>query len=870
MSFAALVITISVIWLTWRAVQLWSLPLTVVLRYLQIDIPSAPHLTMDGITSDSVSLHWAPPVTQVKRHIIQMDGQEVGVSLKGETSVTISGLAADYVYSIQVIAVNAQGFQMASPALFVRTRPGTDVADDTKLKHEPHVQAFKTKADGSVSNLKTPRKRGSYDVKAKESAQGPSQTTETRRAEPNLIIESLKGKMDGIRKETAEIDAQISAITESHAQEEATFHKKLEDLRLKKKEEDEAKTAKDLLHKQLDQQKRELESRRNQAQKALKVERDECNKQTTDIASFLSSVKNSTETVEHLQELMVTMKTDTDEAVQEATRAGTIAAEEVSEIESEIRYLLTRKAEAEAELADLRSSDRQPTPSAQELAEIAQADAAWREREDSLIKQYEDAQSNLHRAQTSPYGIFDSRNIGTPSSDPGMEHTAVRRRVSRRARTDDLGRPESAGRGQVHPAFNPDAAPFIASATSYTTNEHNIRPMGPNPGFPTLDQYNPQTFNPHTAFAQHNDLAFPIGRNNFQAPSGHATSSIFSDDPLFQANPAIFRRRDSPKSSASGSNPPSPAIQTRAALPSIFNSTPNIATRTTPAGSLLDRLNGTLLADPHDVVTAAVTANGSKWSWPAKKKIANDPLALDRKNTRSLPKVDVAPIGTRRNRSGSLREEQPPTRGSPAATLNGYHDPNILDAIGHPLSRETSLENDGFSTSAVPLPRPSNGRAFGWEPPIPALQRHLPNPWNTTDGEHGLTGAPRAFDPFGDLGREVVRPELSGPVHQPLGMPGPSTAYHTTIDVSRLSNLDREHSNSSRRSGKSKAESQESREKVKRLGEHGKFSSFVGRVFGKKDERDGRTTEGEGEGDHDEDDGSVRLSEPASVYPGQL
>ncbi|CCG84188.1 protein of unknown function [Taphrina deformans PYCC 5710] len=841
MSLVPVIVTLSVLWLAWRAVQLWTLPLTVVLRHLNIEIPAVPHLTIDSLTADSVSLHWLPPESHVKKHIIQMDGQEVGISQKGETSVTISGLTPDYLYSVQVIAVNAQGFQMASPAIYLRTRPKEDSTESsTEGPHEPHIQTF-PQTEVSLGH-RAPRKKNSLDVKSKEMSQSAAISIDTKHIEPAHTIEVLTLKMENISKETAETETQLAQLQENHLQEEANYAAKLEDLRAKKREEDDARAAKDQLHKQLDQQKREIETKRNQIQRALKADLDEYRKQTTDIASFRSSAKNSIETAEHLQESLKTLKSDTDEAVQEMVRAGAIAAEELSEIESEIRYLLSRKAESETELARLMSASRQPSPSPEEVSEAAQAEAAWKGREDSLIRQYEELQHNLLQLQGGNYAALD-RGLGTPNSDPGMDHSHVhmRRKVSKRGKPEDLNRSDLHRRSTGVPTFNPDAAPFVASGPLYTNNENTIHHRAPTPqqNYTNTEQYYAQLSYP----LQTDNSATP--RSVFPALPAYGTTSIFGgsggggETSVSSVMPA-FPRRESPISSQSGSNPPSPAVQNRVPLPSIFNKAPSIHARNS-GGSLVDRLNGTPLTDATELPVKAST-DGSKWFWPTRKTQA-DPLALDRKNTRSLPKVDVAPIGTKRNRSGSLREEAPTLRASPGPTSNGYPDVDLLNVLGHPLSRETSVEKDAYSTSAFPLPRPSNGRAFGWEPQVPSSQRHLPNPWSSIESENNTASTQRPFDPFGDL-------EATNGTTFPTVKEDIETQYHTTIDSSRLSFLHREQSNGSRKSGRSKAESHESKEKPRRMGDK-KFSSFVGRVFGKREDKDEKDfkTEDEEEGE---------------------
>ena len=771
-----------------------------------------------------------------------MDGHEVGVSVRGETSVTISGLTSSYLYSIQVLAVNAQGFRVSSPTFYVRTRPKEDKVEQDEVEdaHEPHMQSH-PQAELSSPAFRSARSKANMDPNKLSETQStiptPTTSEEVKKPESKRLIADLTFKMDAIRKETSEIDSQLSQIADSQSQEEAVYTKKLDELRTKKKEDDDAKSAKDQYHKQLDQQRREIESKRNQAQKALKAAEDEYRKQTTDIQSFKDSTKNSLETVEHLQESMKTLAAETDEAVQDAERTAAIASEELGEIESEIRYLLSRKAESEGELARLQSSTRVPSPSPQEIAEEQAAESSWKEREDSLMRQYEDAQTNLLRLQGhSHYPLQAARSGGTTAPDLLEYGTAMRRRESRRGIAEETGRPDSASRMHQGPTFNPDAAPFVAAAALYSANETslmNTYPLSKSIFTSAAEPYTAQ----HTPFAQQSEIMNYAGnRSSPYANSSKGTTSIFNDEPQHPRIPSPFVKRESSVSSHSGSNPPSPAVQTRPALPSIFNSVPTIQSRNS-AGSLVDRLNGTPI---DDTAEQSNPKDASKWTWSGKKKNIADPLALDRKNTRSLPKVDVAPIGTRRNRSGSLREDNNnESRAIHPSVVTGYHDVDLLNVIAQPTARDT--ENDDFATSAFLLPRPSSGSAFGWEPQVPSSQRRLPNPWNTSDAEHSAATS-RGFDPFGDMPVEQAN-QLSSVKSDFLSSP---IAYHTTIDADRLSTLHREASNGSRKSTKSRLDSQESKEKhgIRRLGETGKFSSFVGRVFGKKDERESLDEDG--------------------------
>lgn len=752
-----------------------------------------------------------------------MDGREVGVSVKGETSVTISGLTGDYLYSIQVIAVNTQGFQVASDAVYVRTRPSNHPSDalTTLDSPEPHLQASSMTADSPPSSHPNQKDRSSVDLV--NSKNDPHSTTLDRPNAPesNEVLTRLNAKLDAIQQETTDLETQLLQATEQHAQEETLMMKKIDELRCRKKEEDDAKSLKDQHHKQLDQQRRELESRRNQVQRALKAEQDAHSKQTTDIRSFESSVKTSIDTVQHLQRSMVILKTETDHAVQDAERAGGIAAEELSEIESEIRYLLSRKTEAESDLARLLAESRVSSPTRQEILDSTLADAQWREREESLKRQFEEVQHKFLRLQSNAYTSHDANGI-PPNSDFGSEHGAqMRRRTSRRARLDDPTTRTS------FPAFNPDAPPFVASSQLSRTSPPPVN----------VGQMNSYVATEQGAFSTiHQDSAvFPGLRNGFGPSLG--TTSIFKDDSSNTRNASPFAHRESPRSSQSGSNPSSPAILNRSALPSIFNAAPDIVQRHS-SGSLVASLNGTPINE-----TIETTTNGSensKWFWPTKKTTL-DPLALDRKNTRSLPKADVAPIGTKRTRSGSMHEGNQTALNSGATSgqpTSGYPDLDLLEAIG----KKTSRESDLHATSALPLPRPSNGGAFGWAPLqlLSSTPRRMPNPWNTSEPESTQAVG---FDPFVDLPNTNTRNSQAQVLDNEFL--NPPASFHTTIDSPRLSTLNRQQSNGSRKSSKSKADSHDASPKVKKLGDARKFSSFVGRVFGKKDEREASEMEEE-------------------------
>lgn len=814
---SGLIILGALMWIVWRIGQLWSTPLHLVLKALSIDLPSSPRITIDALTTDSVSLHWAPPDSLVKKHIIQMDGQEVGISVRGETSVTISGLASDYLYSVQVIAVNAQGFQVGSQVVYIRTKAAQEdksrdtVAEPTasdgaglstaKALESAVVQPHAT----PVSDIVTPasrlarRKPSVEQLKQRDVAGTPPGSRDgatvaptanssaidctnnqhavlhndqtgaaTQRhgdltdAERQSTIADLTLKMENLRQEIADADDQLAAMAASHAEEEGVLLQRLEEVRSKKKEDDDARAAKDHAHKQLDQQKRELEMKRNTAQRLLKQERDEYQKQANDLETFAAAIQAGEEACTTLERSQAELDDESTAALRDAERSTAIATEELAEIEAEIRYLMQRKVESEADVMRLTSESRVPSPSPQEKADLNQADSAWKEREEALVRQYDEVHKKLLSVQANPIhalpplahgGLVDQTRhapLGQDMSTGTAFNAARLQQRSRRFPEESAVQSGHDIRNLALSSFNPDAAPFVAAQSGQNTYEQGIQDS--HAMFPMPRSAGIVGNNTHVLPPYHEAFATGTGLGNGSAATGFpGTSSIFADDLMAGARKGSpFARHDSPISSQSGSNPSSPATHHNvvgsifshpsmgSALasgatgsidqqqPSVFGSARNRMS----SGSLVSSLNGVPLSpDPGH-------QSSSRWFWPKKKD--NDPLALNRKSARSLPKSDVAPIGTRRTRSGSVTASSP---GSTHEQTQEYR-PSSDGPSRH--AGETSYLGSGPASSRLPT---TGEAAFGWDPVRGGGGK---SPWSAVDTSSGSASTPTTglFDPF--------------------------------------------------------------------------------------------------------------------------
>ncbi|KAI9763608.1 MAG: hypothetical protein M1840_000402 [Geoglossum simile] len=124
MLFITTIITCGALfWLVHRALQIFNKPLLDLINVLGLELPVAPEVSLVGIRSDQVTLHWNRPSPQntVVKHFIQVNGINVGDSSRLETAVTVTGLKPDHLYNIRVVAANAHNFQAPSRLIRLRT-----------------------------------------------------------------------------------------------------------------------------------------------------------------------------------------------------------------------------------------------------------------------------------------------------------------------------------------------------------------------------------------------------------------------------------------------------------------------------------------------------------------------------------------------------------------------------------------------------------------------------------------------------------------------------------------------------------------------------------------------------------------------------
>ncbi|KAK9487383.1 hypothetical protein V1527DRAFT_511301 [Lipomyces starkeyi] len=416
---------ISLLWLLRRATRLLQIPIPTLVQLLGIDIPSAPHVCLDSVTSDSVTLHWSLPdrATSVAKHVIQMNGQNVGESEKRETTVTITGLNPDQVYGVRVLAVNSNHYSAAGQLIRLRTRrksedlvltniqpiPGeTPESPDKHISHSSETTPHGKKSDSPA--VRTQFKRGNRSTRhSSPTSRDRSDSSSFTAATQPYTIESLAAELEQIRSEIIEIVAQHAHAEEEYAAAEATLQAELEMLREKRKEEDVVRSQLRSETKALEESKRNLDSQKSKVERAVKHKTEVIEKIANDLVKWEAERRQADERKASIAKLTKELENDTKEKARQNREMLQQGHKDVAELEDEIRGLIAKVKKAEIE-KDPRTGDSSENAFAKLLhaedTEDMKLEKAWQEVQKSLelryvdvFQQYRDAEEKFRKAQ---------------------------------------------------------------------------------------------------------------------------------------------------------------------------------------------------------------------------------------------------------------------------------------------------------------------------------------------------------------------------------------------------------------------------------------------------------------------------------------
>ncbi|KAG0138045.1 hypothetical protein HOY82DRAFT_575616 [Tuber indicum] len=479
MAFVALATLIALIWMCYRASSLFKIPIPALVKLLGLDLPDPPRVSLHGIAADTITLHWSLPekAGSVAKHIIQINGINVGESEKrGETSVTVTGLNADHLYNVRVIAANSQNFQAPGQLIRLRTRrvsqasnggaplaTGRDSSDDLPAIHAlppalepqpPHHHHHHHSASGSSNgnsnnnNSTSNHRRAAKERKSSPASLGQQGQTEPP-AEEQHTVESLTASLEIVRQEIAETDAQLAHTEEEFKAAEAVLRGELDLLKERKNEEDLGRQKLRAETRALEEGKRASEATRSKTERALKSKEDEIKKMRNDSLRWdeervaaLQRVKELSKAAEESRKHAQITERELQEEMKETQKA-------ILEMEEEIR---TRAGSIKVLEAQRELWKAEEEVESKKMAEDEQKEMVWKERQRHLEVRY----ITVYNAyQVAEFDYMRSRDAllssqsrrGSAGTDPIVlpaKKAKQRRNRNRKSRTQTISSPTGA------------------------------------------------------------------------------------------------------------------------------------------------------------------------------------------------------------------------------------------------------------------------------------------------------------------------------------------------------------------------------------------------------------------------------------------
>jgi len=411
---------------------LFKIPIPALVKLLGLELPDPPRVSLHGIAADTITLHWSLPekAGSVAKHIIQINGINgkaikpsppnsgriglirvfiVGESEKrGETSVTVTGLNADHLYNVRVIAANSQNFQAPGQLIRLRTRrksqtvgegaplaTGRDSSDDLPAVHalppalEPQPPHNHHHQHSASNNNSSGSGTGNHRRTAKERKNSPASLGQQGQtgspAEEQHSVRSLTTSLETVRQEIAETDAQLVHTEEEFKVAEAVLRAELDLLKEKKNEEDLGRQKLRAETRALEEGKRASEATRSKTEKALKNKEDEIKKMRNDSLRWdeervaaLQRVKELSKAAEESREHAQITERELQEETRETQKA-------ILEMEEEIRAHVGNIKALEAQKEQWKAEEEAEST---RIAEDEQNEIKWKERQRHLEVRY--------------------------------------------------------------------------------------------------------------------------------------------------------------------------------------------------------------------------------------------------------------------------------------------------------------------------------------------------------------------------------------------------------------------------------------------------------------------------------------------------
>lgn len=119
------VLSLAFLWLAHRLYILAKIPITELVKTLNIDIPKSSKLSVDNITSSKINLHWDLPLSdhRIISFVLYVNGKQAATLNGNVSQCCLSSLLSNTKYKIDLISINSNGYKAKSDSIFIKTKP---------------------------------------------------------------------------------------------------------------------------------------------------------------------------------------------------------------------------------------------------------------------------------------------------------------------------------------------------------------------------------------------------------------------------------------------------------------------------------------------------------------------------------------------------------------------------------------------------------------------------------------------------------------------------------------------------------------------------------------------------------------------------
>ncbi|KAI9730365.1 MAG: hypothetical protein M1834_005875 [Cirrosporium novae-zelandiae] len=331
------------LWLLFRGLQIVQKPAAELGDLLGLDVPPPPDVSLTGIRDTEIDLTWKPPEAHnsTAKHIIQVNGINVGETSRSETTITVYGLNPGNLYNIRVISVNSADFQTSGSLIRLQTSPPRtcdNPGSSTRQSHTisnhgaqedrypgvrpqaPPVELFTPAATSAVireggnalsSGRRSLGRRNSPAAVNIDSGSRRQSETDARLDEVGISIQELTAKLKTLQQETEDIEEQIAKEEIDYQEEMEALQKQRSSLKqaLKDKEEASSKLKKELAN--LNSINRAAQSNKTATEKVLEQKEDERKNMREDLARWGKEIEIIKEQTRGLKEEKAKLEQET-------------------------------------------------------------------------------------------------------------------------------------------------------------------------------------------------------------------------------------------------------------------------------------------------------------------------------------------------------------------------------------------------------------------------------------------------------------------------------------------------------------------------------------------------------------------------------